>query len=265
MILLYSTILLRPYVFFFFMIFIWAAVLFFGWRRTLIFTGIAWVTAFIAEFSSTRTGIPFGYYVYLESTREQELWISNIPFFDSFSFTFLAYASYMMALFFLLPNEKCAGITRILDHARIRSSGSTLLLSTLFFALIDVVIDPLAVRGDRWFLGKIFYYPEPGIYFGVPLSNFLGWAVVGFVTIFCFQRVEQWVGKHWTDKPAADVTTHILTGILLYYLILAFNLAMTFAIGEILLGLIGILIYLPITVFILVRLTGSFNGLLRQV
>ncbi len=44
---------------------------------------------------------------------------------------------------------------------------------------LDVVIDPLAVRGDRWFLGRIFYYPEPGWYFGVPAANFAGWVVVG--------------------------------------------------------------------------------------
>ena len=44
---------------------------------------------------------------------------------------------------------------------------------------LDVVIDPLAVRGDRWFLGRIFYYPEPGWYFGVPIANFVGWVVVG--------------------------------------------------------------------------------------
>jgi len=44
---------------------------------------------------------------------------------------------------------------------------------------LDVVIDPLAVRGDRWFLGQVFTYAEPGIYFGVPCSNFAGWVIVG--------------------------------------------------------------------------------------
>ncbi len=45
--------------------------------------------------------------------------------------------------------------------------------------LLDVVIDPLAVRGDRWFLGRVFDYPSGGVYFGVPLSNFAGWLLVG--------------------------------------------------------------------------------------
>lgn len=43
--------------------------------------------------------------------------------------------------------------------------------------LLDVVLDPLAVQGDRWFLGRVFYYPGGGDYFGVPLVNFAGWAL----------------------------------------------------------------------------------------
>ena len=49
--------------------------------------------------------------------------------------------------------------------------------------LLDVVIDPVAVRGDRRFLGHIFFYPEGGAYFGVPVFNFAGWTVVGMVGI----------------------------------------------------------------------------------
>ena len=254
MTLFFSTLLLRPYVFIFFAIFMWAAFRFLGWHRALVFTAIAWATAFAAEFSSTRNGIPFGYYIYIESTRDQELWLFNIPFFDSLSFTFLAYASYMLALCLTLPYEKRRWITHIMDHPEIRTSWPVLLLSTIFFTLIDIVIDPLAVRGDRWFLGKIFYYPDPGIYFGVPFSNFLGWAVVGFVTIFCFQKVEKaWDGRG-REPRQRDITAHILAGLVLYYLVLAFNLAMTFAIGENLLGVAGLLIYLPITAILLVRI-----------
>ncbi|MGH7273212.1 MAG: carotenoid biosynthesis protein, partial [Nitrospiria bacterium] len=118
----------------------------------------------------------------------------------------------------------------------------------------------LAVRGDRWFLGKIFYYPDPGIYFGVPLSNFVGWAVVGFAAIFCFQKVEKaWDGQG-REPRQRDITVHILVGLVLYYLVLAFNLAMTFAIGENLLGVVGVLIYLPITAILVVRIITPLNA-----
>ncbi len=264
MTLLLSTLLLRPYVFIFFAIFIGAAIRFLGWRKTLLFTGISWAIAFIAEFSSTRNGIPFGYYVYIESTRDQELWLSNVPFFDSLSFTFLAYASYIMSLSFTLPTVKKGMIASFLDHFKTRSSGSVLLLSTLFFTFIDIVIDPLAVRGDRWFLGKIFYYPDPGVYFGVPFSNFVGWAVVGFVSIACFQIVEKIFDRQRQENLECDVSVHILMGILLYYLVLVFNLTMTFMIGETLLGTVGLFIFLPVTAILLVRLFAPLSAVSRQ-
>src|SRR5207245_10051926 len=39
--------------------------------------------------SDLRTGIPFGWYFYTGSTRGQELYLSNVPFMDSLSFSFL--------------------------------------------------------------------------------------------------------------------------------------------------------------------------------
>ena len=98
------------------------------------------------------------------------------------------------------------------------------LLSALLMMLLDVVIDPLAVRGDRWFLGRIFYYPEGGPYFGVPLSNFLGWFIVGVIAVG---------GYVWLRRSAETVAmTPVWPGIALYYAVLAFNLAVTAWIGE---------------------------------
>lgn len=45
----------------------------------------------------------------------------------------------------------------------------------------------------------------------------------------------------------------ILCGVILYYLILVFNLSMTFAIGEMLLGITGVLLYTPITWMVFTR------------
>ena len=43
---------------------------------------------------------------------------------------------------------------------------------------LDLIIDPVALRGDRSFLGKLYYYPNGGLYFGVTIANFIGWFVV---------------------------------------------------------------------------------------
>jgi putative membrane protein len=57
----------------------------------------------LCEFSSVRTGIPFGWYYYTGSTEGQELYIADVPFMDSLSFPFPLYASYCIALAFILP------------------------------------------------------------------------------------------------------------------------------------------------------------------
>ena len=153
--LLIKTLLLRPYVFVFLAVFLIAARRLLGWRRTGLFLGLSWVTAFVCEFSSTRTGIPFGSYFYTGSTIGQELYISNVPFMDSLSFTFLLYASYCLALLFLLPARSAEGgrsrrLVLLLFGRDRRISRSALGLTALWYALMDVVMDPVAHRGDRW-------------------------------------------------------------------------------------------------------------------
>ncbi|HWQ70511.1 MAG TPA: hypothetical protein VN494_11295 [Patescibacteria group bacterium] len=52
--LLVATVVLRPYVFVFLAFYLTAATVAIGWRRIALFTGIAWVVAFSAEYSSAR-------------------------------------------------------------------------------------------------------------------------------------------------------------------------------------------------------------------
>jgi putative membrane protein len=208
--LLLGTVALRPYVFMFVVLFLLAGAWDLGWRRTLLFAGWVWPVAWVAEFSSTRTGIPFGLYHYTEDTRHLELFLANVPLMDSLSFTFLAYASFCLA--------------RLVWRRRAPSPAAVTLLSGMLMMLLDVVIDPVAVRGDRWFLGRIFYYPEGGPYFGVPLSNFLGWFAVGVASVG---------GYGWLRRGAESVAmTRVWPGIALYYAVLVFNLAVTAWIGE---------------------------------
>src|SRR3989441_10161594 len=152
-----GTLALRPYVFAFLVLFLMAGSADLGWRRTLGFGASVWPVAWLAEFASTRIGLPFGLYHYTGITRGRELYIANVPFLDSLSFTFLAYAAVCLA-------------RAALAGRRVPRWTQALVTGVLMTAL-DMVIDPLAVRGDRWFLGRIFYYPDGGAYFGVPRSE----------------------------------------------------------------------------------------------
>ena len=215
-----GTVLLRPYVVGFLLAFLAAARVDLGWARTLVFTASVWPVAWVAEWSSTRVGIPFGLYHYTEETRGQELYIANVPFFDSLSFVFLAYAAFCLARL-------------ALGRSRAARSRSRLALTAgILMMLLDVVIDPLAARGDRWFLGRVFYYPEGGVYFGVPLSNFAGWVIVGAVGVGLYLALTGSLpeGRPWP-------------GLALYYAVLAFNLIVTVWIGEWVLAAVGLALH----------------------
>src|SRR5439155_10740313 len=241
-----------PYVFVPLMLSLAISVSLMGRTRTTIFFLITWMVAFACEFSSTRTGIPFGWYFYNDSTRGQELYLSNIPFMASLSFAFLLFGSYCLSLLFRSRSRRQGSQIYIASTA-LQTSWSVLALSVLFFALVDVIIDPVALRGDRWFLGKIYYYPEPGVHFGVPMANYLGWAVVGLVALGVFQ----WIDRCLPDATnAPTITRPLLLGCVLYYGVLAFNLAVTFWINEPVIGTTGLFMYLPITALLLLKLAG---------
>jgi len=216
--LLLATIALRPYVFAFLIGFIVAGVLDLGARRTLRFTACVWPVAMVAEISSTRTGFPFGLYHYTGLTHGQELFVLDVPFIDSLSFVFLAYASFCLA--------RLAFAGRMIPRWAMAPAAGVLMMA------LDIVIDPLAVRGERWFLGKLFFYDQPGIYFGVPISNFVGWVIVGTAGVGLFLA-----------PVKNDSGRRVWPGVALYYAVLGFNLTMTLHIGELLLAVIGATIH----------------------
>jgi uncharacterized membrane protein len=114
----------------------------------------------------------------------------------------------------------------------------------------------VALRGYRWFLGQIYGYPEGGVYFGVPLSNFAGWFVVALVLIGVLQYLATGPlpSSHFWDWGRRPSSSQALPGAGLYLGILGFNLAMTFLIGETCLGWVDIFIYLPFLTWLALKL-----------
>ena len=232
-----------------------------GYHRTALLFLLAWGVAFLSEVSSTRNGIPYGYYEYLETTRDLELWIANVPFFDSLSYTFIAYSAYAMALLAYSPVLRRGGDVQLVDTHRLRQSWPVAVLSIVFVVCLDIVVDPVALRGSRWFLGQIFWYPAGGLYFGVPLSNFAGWAIVGATIILLFQRIDRFlVERGWmSGRGVRHIPAKALLGAALYAMLLVFNLSITFAIGEPLLGCVGLFIFTPIMTFLIVLVFKPAN------
>jgi uncharacterized membrane protein len=250
--LLWSTVLLRPYVFVFLAVYLTIAILNMGVLRSLLFTALAYTVAFICEYSSTRNGFPFGFYTYIETTRDQELWISNVPFMDSLSFSFLTYVSYTLSLFLWAPLDKNGWDIRLGDITAIKHSFKVIASASVLCMLMDVIIDPIAFLGDQWFLGKIYFYIEPGEYFHIPLTNFAGWVFVAAVTLTCFTALNSWIDSK-TPPQTKQLPGQALLGPGLYFGVLFFNLVVTFYIGESLLGVSGTIISLGIFALVFLK------------
>lgn len=91
--------------------------------------------------------------------------------------------------------------------------------------LLDIVIDPLTLLGDRWFLGKMYYYPDGGAYFGVTIANFAGWWFVGAIT--------PWIYQKFVTLRVREAPVLFYWGIFgVYAGVFLFNLGVTFYIGE---------------------------------
>ncbi len=239
--LLSGTITLRPYVFIFLLVYLLGCSMHMGLKRALLFCVAGYLIAWLSEYSSIHNGIPYGYYYYVEHTKGKELWVMGVPFMDSLSYVFLAYASYSLALTVASPVLFSRGLFYVLETKKIRRSLYTRILGAVFFVYVDIIIDPVALLGDRWFLGQIYGYPEKGAYFGIPISNFIGWLIVGFVMIYALQKIDRHSNEP-TNRIGYKYQWRYLIGPALYACVLIFNLSVTFWIGEYTLGWTGIFI-----------------------
>jgi uncharacterized membrane protein len=259
--LIIETIALRPYVFMFLGTFLIVSAVNYGWRVTIAFTILSYAVALGCEWSSVHYGFPFGLYHYLPATRGRELWVAGVPFMDSISFAFLAFTSYTVALLLAAPIYRNGWDVRILDAWRTRGAVRVWLMAALLMVMVDLVADPLSVRGDRWFLGKLFWYDPPGPYFGVPISNFVGWFIVAGAAIAIFQLIDRRLnrGRGRPNGMIPGLPSRALLGPLLYAGIVGFGITMLFKIGAQTAAWASIFIFIPLVALAIHTVTRREN------
>lgn len=127
-----------------------------GWRRTVMTAGTVAVLGWLVEYVGSTTGVPFGAYTYTERLQPQ---VAGVPLLIP------------LAWFMLLP---CAWTVA---GSMSRNTGRWLfvIVSVLAFVAWDLFLDPQMVTWDFW------RWAEVGGYFGIPWSNYVGWAVASFV------------------------------------------------------------------------------------
>lgn len=172
-----------------------------GGLRTLFWLASGTFLGWLMEFSSVRTGFPFGSYSYHEESFPQEFWIGGVPLFASLSFAFLTYFGYSVACTFLSPLERQGSDIQREADPRVDGSFRVLLLAALITTWADTVIDPVAHLGEYWFLGDLYAYQEDGFHFDVPLSNYAGWLFTSLCIVFVNQRFGGWLRSREAAPP----------------------------------------------------------------
>jgi putative membrane protein len=135
----------------------------------LAFVGICLVVGFVFEYPAVQTAFPFGHY-YFSDLMGPKLW--GIPIFLALAYVGMGYLSWMLAVV-------------ILGGVRNPISGSRVVTLPLIAAFImvawDLAQDPVwstVLHACFWLNG--------GAYFGVPVTNFLGWYLTVYIIYQCF-------------------------------------------------------------------------------
>lgn len=246
-----TTIINRPYVFAFLIAFLVLGRIYWGWRKTFIWLVIGYVVAWASEFSSIHNGFPYGLYHYIYENMTGELMVAGVPFWDSLSYPFMIFAGYTTASFILRASppqadESRSNCQQLGSRLRSNNNFTAALLGAFLTMLLDIIIDPLTVLGDRWFLGNIYYYPNGGQYFGVPLTNFAGWFLVPLVVILVFQFIVRASIEPVERRVENRIGLRTFLNPLFYLSIAIFNIAITMWIGEPLLASIDCMILMPV-------------------
>lgn len=133
-----------------------------GWNWRAILTALGWIAVFtwVVEWIGSATGLIFGQYAYTQAMQPQ---LGGVPIIIPLAWAMMLFPSWAVVQAILEPYRQRVGRMYGLIFAA---------LSGLAFTAWDLYLDPQMVGRGLW------RWDEPGAYFGIPLSNFVGWWLV---------------------------------------------------------------------------------------
>ncbi|MED4533160.1 carotenoid biosynthesis protein [Metabacillus fastidiosus] len=141
----------------------------FNWKRGILINFIIFSLSFLIEFIGSSYNIIFGKYYY---TNQFAPTLFNVPLAIGFAWLLVMGTSHVLAM-------------------KIFPKGGILYAVTGSFiaVTIDLIIDPVAYK-----LKEYWIWEEPGFYYNIPLSNFIGWFLVALLLhllILFFIKIEK--------------------------------------------------------------------------
>src|SRR2546427_4510080 len=167
------------------------------WKGIAIFVIITLIVSGIMENLSILTGFPFGHYYYTDALGPKVTLVPLLIFPSYIAFGYLAWVLSTLI------------VGRVRRGSTIFTSVAVPLVASFMMVDWDLSLDPIAST-----ISKTWIWTQGGGYFGVPISNFLGWSLTTYIffqlfALFLWQRGS---GVSGPDLPI----THYLQLILVY-------------------------------------------------
>ncbi len=151
------------------------ACLTYSFRDASVLFVLSFGISLVAEYAGIHWGVPFGSrYIYHDDLLPRVA--GDVPLFIPLAWFVLAYAPLVLLRRFRGDDGRNGGNQRL---------WTKVLLCSLGLVAADLFLDPLATSVQAW------TWAEKGEYFGIPLLNYLGWLLVGFLIysgFFLLQR-----------------------------------------------------------------------------
>jgi len=136
----------------------------YGWGGILRFVSITLVIGNIFENLGVRTGFPYGHY-YFTDVMGPKLW--NVPILLGLAYVGMAYLSWTLARVILRCMKAPVVGSRVITIP---------LIAGFLMVAWDLSQDPVWATVSRCWVWR-----NGGVYFGVPVSNFLGWYLTVYI------------------------------------------------------------------------------------
>ena len=133
-------------------------------RGMWVFTLSCVAAAGLCESLSLRTGFPFGHYFFTGLMGPK---IFDLPVLLVMAYLGIGYCSWVLAVLILGYRDEPLSGTRVVALP---------LLASAIMVAWDVSMDPIWATLDRAWIWR-----DGGVYFGVPISNFLGWYLTAYL------------------------------------------------------------------------------------
>lgn len=137
-----------------------------GARSTMLVIVSILSLAWLVEYIGSSTGIPFGRYQYTNILQPQ---LGGVPMLVPLAWLMMLPPAWAIASLVIKSRTLSASLP-----VRLARAGVT----ALAFSAWDLFLDPQMVAWNFW------VWKQPGVYFGIPLVNFLGWGMISFILSF---------------------------------------------------------------------------------